>query len=131
MKNSARYRKPLQRSSDVKKSRKNSAKFKPKPLQLSNSDRSRQGSLTSPAKNRSMRVRDKSLRGWLRWRESGNRMSRLLMSPAKSKRMRGRDKKMRLDLLRSSNKSKSGTDLLKLRDMKLNSLLKDIGSRRN
>jgi hypothetical protein len=38
---------------------------------------------------------------------------------------------MRLELPSSSKKSKSGTDLLRLRDMKLNSLLKDTGSRRN
>jgi hypothetical protein len=75
--------------------------------------------------------KSQSQRGWLRLRERDKRMRSLLRSPAKNRRMRGRDKKMRLDLPRSSNKSKSGTDLLKLRDMKLNSLLKDIGSRRN
>ena len=62
------------------RSRKKSARSR-KPLQLSRSDRSKQGSLKSPAKSRnwrdrdwSLRGRDKKMRGWLIMRDRDKRM---------------------------------------------------------
>jgi len=74
-------RKQNVRDSDALKSIKKSARSR-KPLQLSRSYRSKQGSLKSPAKSRNWRDRDRSLRG------RGRKMRGWLI-------MRGKDWRMR------------------------------------